>query len=73
MPLSPKFRLIITYIIPIGRFCFNKLLFGLTSGPEHFQCHGGTTVRHPGGRDDFLIHGKSRVEHDESVKNLFSV
>ena len=35
--LSKESRLLTTFIMPYGRFCFNKLPFGITSGPEHFQ------------------------------------
>ena len=27
-----------TFITSIGRYCFNKLPFGISSTPEHFQC-----------------------------------
>ncbi len=26
-----------TFITPFGRYCFKRLPFGITSGPEHFQ------------------------------------
>lgn len=25
------------FITPFGRYCFKRLPFGITSGPEHFQ------------------------------------
>ena len=28
---------LMTFIIPFGRFRFNRLPFGITSAPEHFQ------------------------------------
>lgn len=37
VPLSAESRLCTTFIIPIGRICFNRLPFGRTSAPEHFQ------------------------------------
>ena len=37
IPLSKKSSLLTTFIPPFGRFCFNRLPFGITSAPEHFQ------------------------------------
>ena len=37
IPLSEKSKLFTTFIIPQGRYCFNKLPFGICSAPEHFQ------------------------------------
>ena len=37
IPLSKQSRLLTTFITPMGRFCFNKLPFGISSAPEHFQ------------------------------------
>ena len=39
IPLSKQSRLLTMFITPIGRFCFNKLPFGISSAPEHFQKH----------------------------------
>ena len=35
--LSKESALLTTFITPFGRFCFNRLPFGITSAPEHFQ------------------------------------
>ena len=37
IPLAEKSRLLTTFITPFGRFCFNKLPFGITSAPDFFQ------------------------------------
>ena len=37
IPLAKESRLLTTFITPYGRFCFNKLPFGITSAPEVFQ------------------------------------
>ena len=37
IPLSQTSRLLTTFITPMGRYCFNKLPFGVSSAPEHFQ------------------------------------
>ena len=61
-----------TFITPFGRFCFNRLPFGISSAPEIFQrtmtgilqglegivCH----------MDDILVHGVDQGEHDQRVR-----
>ena len=35
--LNPESCELTTFITPVGRYCFDHLPFGITSGPEHFQ------------------------------------
>ena len=35
--LTKEFARLTTFITPFGRYCFNRLPFGITSAPEHFQ------------------------------------
>ena len=35
--LAPESAKLTTFIIPFGRYYFNRLLFGITSAPEFFQ------------------------------------
>ena len=37
IPFSQSSCLLATFIIPMGRYFFNKLPFGILSAPEHFQ------------------------------------
>ena len=37
IPLAKESALLTTFITPFGRFCFNRLCFGISSAPEHFQ------------------------------------
>ena len=37
IPLAETSRPLTTFITPFGRYHFNKLPFGITSAPEHFQ------------------------------------
>ena len=37
IPLAKNCRELTTFITPFGRYCFNKLPFGISSAPEHFQ------------------------------------
>jgi len=37
IPLTKESNLLTTSITPSGCYCFNKLPFGISSAPEHFQ------------------------------------
>jgi len=61
-------KLLTTFIAPYGRFCFNKLPFGISIAPEIFQrrinevLHGLLGVLcHI---DDVLVYNKDAVEHE---------
>ena len=76
IPLSKESSLLTTFITPFGRYCYNRLCFGISSAPEHFQkrmqqilegiddavCH----------MDDVLIWGASQAEHDERLRKTLS-
>ncbi|XP_005088965.1 uncharacterized protein LOC101855985 [Aplysia californica] len=67
IPLHPDSRRYTTFITPFGRFCFNRLPFGISSASEIFQkkmcnildglpgviCH----------KDDILIHASDQDTH----------
>ena len=71
IPLSQRSRLLTTFITPAGRYCFNKLPFGISSAPEHFQKRMGHILEDMEGvlcqTDDVLVFGKSQAEHDTRV------
>ena len=68
IPLSPSSRLLTTFITPLGRYCFNKLPFGISSAPEHFQRRVSEILTGLQGTlcqmDDILVFGKDQAEHD---------
>ena len=72
IPLSPSSRLLTTFITPVGRYCFNKLPFGISSAPEHFQRRmSEILVDLPGvvcQMDDILVFGKTQSEHDQHLE-----
>ena len=37
IPLAESSHLLTMFITPFGLFCFNKMQFGISSAPEHFQ------------------------------------
>ena len=71
IPLSKPSRLLTTFITPAGRYCFNKLPFGISSAPEHFQKRMGHILQGLDGvlcqTDDVLIFGSNQAEHDTRV------
>ena len=68
IPLAKPSRLLTTFITPYGRYCFNKLPFGLSSAREHFQKHMSQILtgleRVLCQTDDILVFGKNQEQHD---------
>ena len=71
IPLSETSRHLTTFLTPFGRYCFNKLPFGISSAPEHFQKRMSKILQGLEGVvcqvDDVLIFGKDALEHDERL------
>ena len=62
-----------TFITPFGRYCFNRLLFGISSAPEHFQCQMEAILAgQEGYMGDVLIFGRIRQEHDARLHAVSS-
>lgn len=63
IPLSKDSTLLTTFITPLGRYHFNRLPFGITSVPEHFQRRMSVLLKDLEGVicliDDILIYGKT--------------
>ena len=62
IPLHPDSCELTTFITPMGRYCFRRVPFGITSAPEIFQRKMTELLRGIEGVeviiDDILIHGK---------------
>ena len=60
-----------TFLTPFGRFCYNKLPFGISSAPEHFQRRMNNILAGIPGIvchvDDVLIFGENQKEHDDRL------
>ena len=71
IPLAKESRLLTTFITPFGRYCFNKLPFGITSAPELFQKRMKRILDGLKGvvcqMNDILIFGSSQEEHDSRL------
>ena len=72
IPLDDDSKLLITFINPFGRFCFNRLPFEISSAPEIFQRTMSDILEDLDGvicrMDDILIHGRNHVQHDARVR-----
>ena len=71
IPLSEESAKLTTFITPYGRYCFHRLPFGITSGPEHFQRRMSEILEGQEGVvcmiDDILVFGNSVEEHEEHL------
>ena len=65
-------RKLTTFITPYGRYCFNKLPFGMSSAPEQFQKRMTVMLADLQGVrcsiDDVLVFGKNQEEHDVRLR-----
>ena len=70
--LAWESRPLTTFITPWGRFCFNVLPFGISSGSEKFQKTMNQILLGLEGVecniDDVLVHGKDQHQHDERLE-----
>lgn len=70
--LSPESQLLTTFITPFGRYCFQRLPFGITSAPEFFQQKMSQILEGSPGvvnmMDDVLIYGCDQAQHDERLR-----
>ena len=74
LPESVKLTALIT---PVGRFCFKRLPFGITSAPEIFQCLMTDMLRNEDGceatMDDIIVFRGSAEEYDENLNRTLQV
>ena len=70
--LDKESTLLTTFITTYDRFCYNRLPFGITSAPEHFQRRMSEILSGLPGTlcliDDTLVYGSNQEEHDERLK-----
>ena len=71
IPLHPDSANLTTFITPVGRFCFKRLSFRITSTSEISQCLMTDMLRNEEGCeaiiDDVIVFGRSAEEHDENL------
>ena len=65
-------RELTTFITPVGRYCFNRMPFGVSSAPENFQRQMSKILESCEGvlchMDDVLVFGSSEEEHDRRLR-----
>ena len=70
--LAKESKLLTTFITPFGRYCYNRLPFGISAAPEFFQKKMSQLLEGQDGvlchMDDILIFGSSQTEHDQRLK-----
>ena len=71
IPLAEESQHLTTFITPFGRYCFQKLPFGISSAPELFQGRMSQILSGLEGVichiDDVLIFGANTEEHDSRL------
>ena len=74
--LAENSQLLTTFLTPFGRYCFQRLPFGLKSAPERFQKRMLNELEGLEGviciMDDILVHGKTQKEHDERLEAVLT-
>ena len=76
IPLAKESHQLTTFITPFGRYCFNKLPFGISCAPELFQRRMNNILSGLEGvvvvclMDDILIFGKDEAEHDARLQQV---
>lgn len=68
IPLAKESALLTTFLTPFGRFCFNRLCFGISSAPDHYQKRTSQILEGLNGvlcqMDDVLVYGNTQAQHD---------
>ena len=63
-----------TFITPFGRYCYKRLPFGISSGPEHYQSQVHQVLENLPGvtclLDDIVVFGTTEEEHDLRLDNV---
>lgn len=71
IPLDPSSQKLTTFITPMGRICFKRLPFRITSAPEIFQQLMSNLLQGLEGTvvvmDDILVFGANKEEHDRRL------
>ena len=72
--LEDNSQLLTTFITPFGRYAYQRLPFGINSGPEHFQRQVMRILENlPGAvclMDDIVIFGSDQAEHDQRLRDV---
>ena len=74
IPLEESSCELTTFITPLGRYCFKRIPFGITSAPDIFQRKMTELLSDLDGveviKDDIVIYGKTMQEHDARLNRV---
>ena len=72
--LDPRCKLLTTFVTPWGRYCFNRMPFGITSAPEFYQRTMEKILDGLDGviclMDDILVYGQDANEHWTRLRSV---
>ena len=71
IPLAKSSQMLTTFITPFGRYAYQRLPFGISSGPEIFQKEVSKILEGLGVvclMDDIVVYGTTEEEHDKKLK-----
>ena len=74
--LSEESKLLTTFITPWGRYCCERLPYGISTGSEQFQKVMEETLEGLGVEcqiDDVLVHGETQQIHDERLQAVLNL
>ena len=77
IPLDEESQKMTTFITPFGRYCYQRLPFGISSAPEIFQRKMSELFKDMDGvvvyLDDVLVFGSTVEEHDACLAKVLEV
>ena len=77
MELDSDSTKLTTFITPYGRYCFQRLSFGISSASEIFQRRMTEMLEDIEGveasQDDILVAGRTMEQHDEKLRKVLDV
>ena len=75
MKLAPDSQELTTFRTPFGRYCFQRLAFGLNVSQDLYQQHKDRIIEQCEGcvgiSDDVTIYGSTEAEHDQRLIAFF--
>ena len=76
MELDESSKLLTTFITPFGRFCYNRLPFGLSSASERYQRAVNTILSGMKNvsclQDDVFLFSENEAEHETLLHSVLS-
>ena len=75
--LAPESQILTTFRSPLGKFCFQRLPFGLSVSQDLFQKHMDQIIARCEGvvgiSDDLVVFGETEEQHDRRLLHFFRI